>query len=86
MARRENSPTLYTFVKDHIMKLIISGKYPAHTQLPTEFELMDQLHVGRATVRTALSQLENEGSIYKRSSASATATTVWSRLSPSVSC
>ncbi|MBQ9067269.1 MAG: GntR family transcriptional regulator [Clostridia bacterium] len=66
MARRENSPTLYTFVKDHIMKLIISGKYPAHTQLPTEFELMDQLHVGRATVRTALSQLENEGTIYKR--------------------
>lgn len=66
MARRENSPTLYTYVKDYIMKLIISGKYPAHTQLPTEFQLMDDLHVGRATVRTALAQLENEGTIYKR--------------------
>ncbi len=66
MAKRENSPTLYTYVKDYIMKLIISGKYPAHTQLPTEFQLMDDLHVGRATVRTALSQLENEGTIYKR--------------------
>lgn len=66
MARRENSPTLYTYVKDYIMKLIISGKYPPHTQLPTEFQLMDELHVGRATVRTALAQLESEGTIYKR--------------------
>ena len=66
MAKRENSPTLYTYVKDYIMKLIISGKYPAHTQLPTEFQLMDVLHVGRATVRTALAQLESEGTIYKR--------------------
>lgn len=66
MAKTENSPTLYTYVKDYIMKLIISGKYPAHSQLPTEFQLMDDLHVGRATVRTALAQLQNEGTIYKR--------------------
>lgn len=66
MAKRENSPTLYIFVKEYIMKLIISGKYPAHSQLPTEYELMETLDVGRATVRAALAQLENEGTIYKR--------------------
>lgn len=66
MAKRENSPTLYIYVKEYIMKLIISGKYPAHSQLPTEYELMETLDVGRATVRAALAQLENEGTIYKR--------------------
>lgn len=66
MAKRENSPTLYIYVKEYIMKLIISGKYPAHAQLPTEYELMETLDVGRATVRAALAQLENEGTIYKR--------------------
>lgn len=66
MARRDNSPTLYVYVKEYIMKLIISGKYPAHSQLPTEYELMETLDVGRATVRAALAQLENEGTIYKR--------------------
>ena len=66
MARREDSATLYLYVKEYIMKLIISGKYPANTQLPTEYQLMDELNVGRATVRAALAQLENEGTIYKR--------------------
>ncbi len=66
MAKRENSPTLYVYVKEYIMKLIISGQYPAHSQLPTEYELMETLNVGRATVRAALAQLENEGTIYKR--------------------
>ena len=66
MAKRENSPTLYSYVKEYIMKLIISGKYPAHAQLPTEYELMETLDVGRATVRAALAQLESEGTIYKR--------------------
>ena len=66
MAKRENSPTLYQYVKDYIMRLIISGKYPANSQLPTEHELMETLDVGRATVRSALSQLESEGTIYKR--------------------
>lgn len=66
MAKRDNSPTLYSYVKDHITKLIISGEYPADSKLPTEFQLMDELGVGRATVRTALAQLEHEGTIYKR--------------------
>lgn len=66
MSRRKNSATLYSYVKNHIMKLIVSGNYPEGSQLPTEYTLMDDLNVGRATVRTALSQLENEGVIYKK--------------------
>ena len=66
MSKRENAATLYLFVKDYIMKLLISGDYPANSQLPTEYQLMDQLNVGRATVRAALAQLEREGTIYKR--------------------
>lgn len=65
MAKRDNSATLYEYVKDYILKLIISGKYPPHSQLPTEYEFMDTLNVGRATVRAALAQLEAEGTIYK---------------------
>ena len=66
MSRRENSATLYSYVKNYIMKLIVSGNYPEGSQLPTEYRLMEDLNVGRATVRTALSQLEDEGVIYKK--------------------
>lgn len=66
MSRRENSATLYNYVKNYIMKLIVSGSYPEGSKLPTEYTLMEELNVGRATVRTALSQLENEGVIYKK--------------------
>ena len=66
MSKREDSATLYLYVKQHILKLLISGKYPADSQLPTEYQLMKDLNVGRATVRAALSQLEEEGTIYKR--------------------
>ncbi|HPZ00483.1 MAG TPA: GntR family transcriptional regulator [Clostridiales bacterium] len=65
MSKRENSPTLYAYVKNYIMKLIISGKYPEGSRLPTEFQLMEELQVGRATVCAALEQLEQEGTIYR---------------------
>lgn len=66
MSKRENAATLYLYVKDYILKLLISGKYPAGSQIPTEYQLMQELNVGRATVRAALAQLEQEGTIYKR--------------------
>lgn len=66
MSKRENAATLYLYVKDYILKLLISGNYPAGSQIPTEYQLMQELNVGRATVRAALAQLEQEGTIYKR--------------------
>lgn len=66
MINKNSSTPLYILVKEYIIKLILSGDYPANTQLPTEYELMKSLGVGRATVRTALAQLENEGTIIKK--------------------
>lgn len=66
MSKRENAATLYIYVKDYIKNLLVAGKYPTDSKLPTEFELMHELNVGRATVREALAQLENEGLIYKK--------------------
>ena len=57
---------LYLQVKNYITSMIDSGDYPADSKLPTEKELMKTLGVGRATVRSALSELEHEGRIYKR--------------------
>ena len=55
---------LYLQVKNYITSMIDSGDYPADSKLPTEKELMKTLGVGRATVRSALS--EHDGRIYKR--------------------
>ena len=57
---------LYLQVKNYITSMIDSGNYPADSKLPTEKELMKTLGVGRATVRSALSELEHDGRIYKR--------------------
>ena len=66
MSKKENASTLYNYVKDYIIKLIVSQNYEANQQLPTEYELMKELGVGRATVRAALAQLEADGTIYKK--------------------
>ncbi|MEG1435956.1 MAG: GntR family transcriptional regulator [Oscillospiraceae bacterium] len=66
MIDKNSSVPLYVLVKEYILKLILSGEYPAKSKLPTEFELMKKLDVGRATVRSALAQLENEGTIIKK--------------------
>ncbi len=66
MLDKNSSVPLYILVKEYILKLILSGEYPANSKLPTEFELMKELDVGRATVRAALAQLENEGTIIKK--------------------
>lgn len=66
MIDKNSSVPLYVLVKEYILKLILSGEYPANSKLPTEFELMKKLGVGRATVRSALAQLENEGTIVKK--------------------
>lgn len=57
---------LYVQVKDYLLEQIHNGVYKVGDQLPTERELMSSLHVGRATVRSALSELEHEGHITKR--------------------
>lgn len=57
---------LYVQVKDYLLEKIHNKEYQVGAQLPTERELMCTLHVGRATVRSALSELEHEGYITKK--------------------
>lgn len=51
---------------DRLRELIADGSLPAGAQLPTEPELAGRFRVGRTTVREALKQLENEGSVVVR--------------------
>jgi GntR family transcriptional regulator len=46
--------------------LINDGSLPGGVQLPTETELAERLRVGRTTVREALKQLENDGTVVVR--------------------
>ncbi|MGV8146734.1 MAG: GntR family transcriptional regulator [Alkaliphilus sp.] len=57
---------LYAQLKDIIIKKIKSDLFKVKSQIPTEKELMEEYRVGRATVRKAISMLENEGYIYKK--------------------
>ncbi len=54
---------LYQVVKDHILGLIKSGKWPMDKRLPSESELVAELGVSRMTVNRALRELSNEGYI-----------------------
>ncbi len=48
-----------------IRTMIETGQYPLHSQLPSERELSELLGVGRATIRRALTMLEDEGRVWR---------------------
>jgi GntR family transcriptional regulator len=56
---------LYTQIKDLLREQILDGTYKAHQQLPSESEMSALFKVSRITVRQALSDLQNEGLIFK---------------------
>jgi GntR family transcriptional regulator len=57
---------LYIQLKDDLEGRIKGGVWSIDCQIPTETELMDTYHVGRATVREAVSMLVNEGYLSKK--------------------
>ncbi|HIT53825.1 MAG TPA: GntR family transcriptional regulator [Candidatus Fimivicinus intestinavium] len=57
---------LYIQVKEYILNRIRAKEYQTGDRLPTERELMEQMQVGRATIRAAFSELEHEGYVEKR--------------------
>lgn len=63
---------LYEEIVEQLMDLIISGKVPAGTQLPSERELVDQFAVGRSAVREALFALQKMGLVTLNSGEPAT--------------
>lgn len=66
MIDNENSPMpKYHMLKMHIKELIDQGTIQNGEQLPSENELARSFSISRHTVRQALSDLENEGWIYR---------------------
>ncbi len=57
---------LYIQLKNELLDNIRREVWPAGAQIPTEQALMGQYSVGRATIRQAVSMLENEGYLKKR--------------------
>lgn len=58
--------TRYAFVARHLAESIASGSYPVGSVLPTEHELAEQFGVSRATVRTAMRELQQLGLVSRR--------------------
>lgn len=50
-------------IENYILKKIDSGEYKIGEQIPTEYELCEQFHVGRMTVNKALNNLERRNLI-----------------------
>lgn len=63
MARVMQGKPLYLQVVEHIKDRIAQGVYREGDLLPSERELMEELHVGRVTVREGLRILGKEGVI-----------------------
>jgi len=53
-------------VKNYLLNLFKKERFETGRQLPTEFDLMDELEVSRNTVRKAILELENEGVVSRR--------------------
>ncbi len=66
MLDREMHVPLYIQLKEELTKKIKEGTWEIDSQIPTEIKLMEDYKVGRATVRQAISLLENQGYIYKK--------------------
>lgn len=56
---------LYQLIYDELLAQITSGKLPPEAKIPTEKELSDAYHVSRITSKRALTELEQNGFIYR---------------------
>ena len=64
--RRAQSPVpLYTQIREMLRARILDGTYQPHAQMPSESEMISGFGVSRITVRQALSDLQNEGLIFR---------------------
>lgn len=56
---------LYFQLKEMIVDEINSGKYPVDSLIPTEKEISEQFGISRTTVRQAITELVQEGWLYR---------------------
>ncbi|MCX8132174.1 MAG: GntR family transcriptional regulator [Clostridia bacterium] len=65
MINKYSDVPLYCQLKSLIIKNIESGQYKEDSKIPSEQELCDLFNISRPTVRQAISELTNNGYLYK---------------------
>ena len=65
MINKYSNVPLYSQLKHLIIEKIEAGEYPEESKIPSEQELCDQYDISRPTVRQAISELTNNGYLYK---------------------
>jgi DNA-binding GntR family transcriptional regulator len=65
MINKYSNVPLYSQLKQIILQKIASGEYKQDTKIPSEQELCEQYDISRPTVRQAISELTNNGHLYK---------------------
>jgi GntR family transcriptional regulator len=63
--KSDTAVPLYAQLKHVLRERILNGTYKVHQQLPSESDISADFEVSRITVRQALSDLQNEGLIFK---------------------
>jgi len=56
---------LHTQIRETLRHYILDGRWPPHTQIPSESQMMSSFGVSRITIRQALGDLQKEGLIFK---------------------
>ncbi len=65
MINKYSNVPLYSQLKHLIIKKIESGEYQGESKIPSEQELCELYDISRPTVRQAISELTNNGYLYK---------------------
>ncbi len=65
MINKYSTEPLYSQLKSIILKKIDSGEYREDEKIPSEIELCKEFNISRPTVRQAVSELTNNGYLYK---------------------
>ncbi len=65
MINKYSNVPLYSQLKHIIIRKIESGAYPESSKIPSEQELCERYDISRPTVRQAISELTNNGYLYK---------------------
>lgn len=65
MINKYSNVPLYSQLKHMIIKKIESGEYQGESRIPSEQELCELYDISRPTVRQAISELTNNGYLYK---------------------
>lgn len=63
--QQQSSVPLYTQIREVLRAQILDGTYLPHQQMPSEGDMISLFDVSRITVRQALSDLQNEGLIFR---------------------